>query len=278
MSNDFYETVQEIDIPAYDQGNDSPPRMYWHNGIERAGTGGSFYIKADELGGEEPGAPWQPAERFRGEPGYATEKLKVAIIGYKQQAFRVEGAGKDARKIWLPEWVEGARIQTEILCFAQGIEQAPIVWVTKGNTGKAITAKGGILSEYRAQVLTEASKKAGKPLPLWSFWLPIQTLKKNGEIQYPDTGHGSSYTPPMLHPSILNLDAAIENYWIGETLYIHGAAIRDEMDSWLKQKRGGVEAAAQADDEVGFDRPPVDRGANVPQRRPAVLDDSDLPF
>jgi hypothetical protein len=270
----YLDDIKDIPVPADAGDYDGPPRMYWHNGNRQAGTGGSFYLKAAELGGvdQEPGKPWQACERFQGEQGYSTETLRIAVLGYRAQAFKEDGD----RRVWLAEWTEGARFQTELLCLVQGLEAwAPVVWVAKGLTGKAMTAKGtGVLAQYREALLKPASQEAGRALPLWTFWLPITTLKKDGAVVYSDTGFKSVVTPPMIHPQALDASKA-EKLFVGADLYRLGADIRVEYDGWLRQRRGGVEATEQASDEL-FDDPSGPRPAAQSKR--AVIDEESLPF
>lgn len=269
----YLDTVKNTDVGTYDSGTyEGPPRLYWRNGDKKQGTPGYFYVKADELRGEVPGEPWQEVEIYQGEIGYMTQKLRVAPIGYRSQPFLQVG---DERR-WLTEWTEGARFHTELLCFAQGLEHmAPVCWVSKGMISKALTQKGeGVLSLYREHLLGPASKQAGRTLPLWTFWLPIATRREGEAIVYADTGFKNIYTPPAVHPAALRVEAA-DKLFVGEELYKIGDVIRIEHDTWLKARRGGVEAAEQASDEL-FEGQAAPAAPQA--RRKVVLDEADLPF
>ncbi len=237
----FLDTMINLDVPTFDDHADQPPRMYWHNGDKRARTAGSFYIKADELIAT-PDAPWERVERFQDEIGFTASLLKVAVIGYRQQPFVDDKETRTRR--WLTHWEPGALIYTEVLCLVAGID-VPVVWCAKGLTGRAITGKGGILAQYRSTLLRAAETSAGKPLPPWTFWLPITAAVDAQERPvYTDTGHGSFVTPPILHPQALETSTKImDRLFVGAQWVQYGVGIRQQFDAWLRERRGQAPAA-----------------------------------
>lgn len=271
------ETLSTLDIDYQTETSDQPPRIWWHNGDKRSKTPGSFYTKLDEIG-VEPAAPWQSDDRFDNEDGFATNKLNVAIIGHRSQAFKQDNA--DSPWIWLTKWEKGARIYTEVLCIVEGIDE-PVVWACKGMTGKAVTGKGdGIIDRYKTALLREAEKLSKRTLPPWSFWLPIASeVDASGKLVYADTGFGSFITRPRIHwPAGHKVDAVINMLFVGKELIERGAEIRNQYADWFKARRVNDEAPVAAEQEAEEDAPPQ---RNVPQ--PLSEDDIptskfDLPF
>ncbi len=242
----FAETIQAIDVPVVDDNKVGPPRIWWYNGNKAARTLGRFYTRLDEVG-TEPSDPWLPSNRFENEDGYDTPVLRLAIIGYRQQAFRRD----EDRRIWLDEWTQGAQLYTETLCFVEGIDE-PVVWASKGLTGRAVTGKGGILSTYRAGLLREAERKAKKRLPLWTFWLPIGTqLDQHGRPAYTSTGYSANVvTLPALHLPHDDVGLCLHELFVGKEMLSWGAEVRQEFDAWFKQRRGNADANSPAEEDA----------------------------
>lgn len=254
----FADQISGATIPQVEMSTDEPPRIWWHNGVKNAKTSGNFYTKETELL-HAPNPPWAQVDRFDGEVGFTTERLSIAVIGHRAQAFIRNG--KDTPPTWLTKWEKGAQIYTEMLCFVPGID-GPVVWAMRGLTGKAVTGKGGILGTYQAGLLRDASKVAGKALPLWTFWLPIATLRDTaGKIVYSDTGHGSTVTPPALY---LPKDA-LDTLYVGNDMLSEGALIREQYADWFKRRRGN---------EAAEETPAAPAYRNAPQQ---VEDDEDVP-
>lgn len=231
-----------------------PPVFWWFNGNKQAKTPGCFYIKADALA-TRPDAPWAVDDRFDGETGFSTKALRIAYIGHRSQAFIEDDSGGYKKKVWLKHYEKGARFQTEILCFAEGIE-GPVVLSVKGLTGKAFTAKtSSILSAYKNGLLREGSRLEERQLPVWAFWMPISTLlDAGGKIAYQDTGFGSHTTPPSLFVPDLG-EATVTKLFVGLELLKAGDDARIAYDAWLRAQRGNVapEPAPAAVVAVGWD-------------------------
>jgi hypothetical protein len=258
--NTFLSTVQEVEVPVYDQGNVGPPRIWWHNGDRKARTGGTFYTKDTELA-DAPGKPWEQVERFEGEVGYTTGVLHVAPIAIRSQPFFSVRAGGQETRTWLAKWQPGAQLYSELLCYVQGIDE-PVTWCAKGLAGKALSQ---ILKTYQTGLLREAVKAANKPLPLWTFWLPIATKVDAGnKVVYEDTGHGSFVTPPALRFPDKPHAELIEKYFVGKEILERGAQIRQEYDGWLREKRAVGEGMAAAAAEASTDNGDVADELEVP--------------
>lgn len=256
----FADEAKTLDVKNYSEGQEQLPRIYWLNGSKSAKTPGVFFVKLDELGAA-PGSPWKPSDRFDNEAAFETAVLRIAPITYRNQPFI-----KDDRdlKVWLDAWKPGASIYTELLCFAEGID-GPVIWVSKGLTGKALTGKGGILHTYKTGLLREGSRQAGKPLNNWAFWVPVASQQSAGKLVYTDTGHGSTVTLPALH---LPENPELDSFWVGADLYKRGAEVIEEMAGWSKERRGNAVA----------ETPPPVESHHVPWTPPAEGALDDLPF
>lgn len=229
-------------VTAVQTEEQRPPRIYWRNGAKQARTPGFFYVKEDELSSVPAGA-WQYRNLYDDEGGYQAAMLAIAPIMLRSQPFRIEGSDRDARTIWLTAYEPGAKIYTEILCFAEGIDE-PVVLCAKGMTGKALTGKSGILNQYKHGLLREASRLAGKALNTWAFWLPIASaVDSKGQILYEDTGFKSFTTPPALTwpaggPAAM--EDLIEAQFVGAELYARGADVYSDFLAWRDQRRGNA--------------------------------------
>lgn len=236
----FADAIKGIEIPEAVGRNTDLPRIWWHNGAKaprpsQPDTPGDFYTKQSEFAGGLT-APWAQEERFTGETGYATSTLRIAVLSYRQQAFRSEQqpGEKYPRKIWLTRWEQGAKLYTELLCFVEGYNDIA-VWASDGLTGKAVSGKQGILKTYEQGLLAEAERIAASPLPLWTFWLPIATKRNGDKIAYEDTGYNSFVTPPALHLPPDPLDVL----FVGDELLQRGAAImrQPQYTKWTAMRR-----------------------------------------
>lgn len=230
----FADTIKGIAIPEAAGRTTELPRIWWHNGVRAAKTGGSFYTKqAEFVSGLD--APWAQDERFEGEVGYSTTELKIAILALRQQPFRQEQnpGDKYPRKVWLQQYEPGAKFYTEVLCFIQGYSDVA-VWCSDGLTGKAVGGKGGIVKAYETGLLAEAERVAEQTMPLWSFWLPITTKRTaDGKVAYEDTGFGSFVTPPAL---ALPKDA-LDTLFVGPDLLERGARVMRQQAKWAAARR-----------------------------------------
>lgn len=228
----FTEQMQSITIHTDKVITFEPARIWWHNGVKQAKTGGSFYARANDF----PAgliAPWAPEERFDGEAGFTTTMLKVAVLAQRSQAFRKfkDADGKDQIE-YMPRWEKGLSIHTELLCLIEGHDEA-VVWSMKGLTGAAVTGRGGILQTYRNGILKEAARLARQALPEWAFWLPIATKRSGEKIAYEDTGFGSFVTPPALFLP----ENPIDTLFVGADILDRGADILNDYPDWETTRR-----------------------------------------
>lgn len=259
-----------------DQQGDGLPRIWWHHGDPkgRPPRGGDFYTRADYFA-DGLGAPWQEASRFSDEIGYSADTLHILPITYRVQAFVKDEAGQ---RTYLPEWVKGASLHTELLCLVEGIE-GPVVWSMKGTVGKAVTdPKGSIFATAKRTLTLEAERRLRKRVPPWAFWLPVTTLKEGGKVKFVKLDQGSVVTPPMLElPPHSTTEELLNSLYAGRENIERCAALREEYATWRQERRANAPAAqqpAQADEE-GYEpaaAPPARR--NVPQ----PVSDDEFPF
>lgn len=255
----FSEQITDLAIPETKPVTFEPPRFWYHNGVKQAKTPGSFYTRASEFAGGL-ASPWSPEERFDGEAGFSTTALRIAVLAFRSQPFRKwkDAEGKDQTEFAL-RYEKGMTVLTEILCMIEGYDDV-CVWSMKGLTGQAVTGKGsGIIPAYVNGLLKEASRIAKKPLPLWSFWLPIASKKVGDKIAYEDTGYGSFITPPAaFYPA-----NAMDTLFVGPELLSRGDALLREHAEWADFRRmpNGVVNASYTVEEPKQ----LPAGRNVPQ-------------
>lgn len=251
MSN-FADVTNSVDV-LLDEARLDVARFHWHNGQNARGREpGSFYIKHDNLG-FEPGAPWRPDNRFQDEIGYSTERLKIAVVGVRMQAYipKKDAGGREIGRVWLPNgWREGGTYYTEGLCLVEGFGDVPAVWASKGLTSKAFNT---LLKVYQKRVLKPAEFLRKRRLPLWTFWLDIAgTMAKDGKALYLDTGHRSTVTPPDLALPATIDEVTFESMFVGRDLYLLGDQVRRQFDDWLRTKHTNEVDAAPATNGNGY--------------------------
>lgn len=231
----FAEQITDIAIPdVAPMDAVEAPRIWWYNGVRAAKTPGSFYTKSSEFPAGL-GEPWQVDNRFEDEQGWSATTLKLAPLAVRAQPFR-DPKGADGKRDrnqprqWATRWEPGMQIYTEVLCLIDGYT-GPVIFCSDGLFGKAVDGKGGILKTYQAGLLAEASRIAGRQMPLWSFWLPI-TSKRNGDkIAYEDTGYGSFVVLPVLALPENPIDAL----FVGPDVLAKGAEILNtSFNKWSK--------------------------------------------
>lgn len=232
----FQDSIATVNPKVIDDRRDQPARIYWRHGAKQQKAPGFFYVKASELT-DEPGAPWKPVDLYD-EAGFMATKLRLIPIAMRATPFisRREG-GREIQKIWLPKWEKGAQIYNELLCLqVEGLSDAPVVWVSKGLTGAAVSKA---LKQYHQTLLRAGEKIAGRRLPAYTFWLTVRTeVNEQRHIVYRDTGFGSQVTLPQLEMPAAIDQAVIDQAFVGEDLLVFGEAIREQFDSWLKSRPG----------------------------------------
>lgn len=237
----FAERIAAVDTPVVNDAAPTTPAIWWYNGSKQAKTPGIFYVKGAALQ-QEPADPWVPSQRFENEIGFETPLLHLALITWRQQPYHVvevvSGGEQRKHRRYIAEWEPGAQIHTEIVCLAEGIAE-PVVWSCHGMTGRAVMGKNGICATYRTGLLRHAEQVARKRLPLWTFWVPISTLRDaRGQVTYTDTGHGSLVTLPMLDWSDASQAELIDRLFTGEEWIVYGYEVRRQFESWRSQRRG----------------------------------------
>ena len=237
----FTERIASVQTPVVNDNGPGVPAIWWHNGNKQAKTPGVFYLKAATLQ-SEPEAPWQLSERFEREAGFETPALHLALVTWRQQPYRtsevVIGGEKRKERCYLAAWEPGAQIHTEIVCLAEGIAE-PVIWSFHGMAGRAVMSKNGIVSEYRNGLLHTAERAAGKRLPLWTFWLPLSSLRDaKGQLIYTDTGHGSVVTLPMVNWPAHAEAELLDTFFVGEEWLASGYDIHAQFAHWRTQRRG----------------------------------------
>jgi hypothetical protein len=240
----WQDQVLAVDPPTYEETTDYPPRVWWYNGVKQIGSPGIFYTKLEEHPGDALGKPWTLSKRPYDEVGYEAPGLHLAVIGARSEPFFAEkdAAGKETRR-YIAQWVKGAKIYTEWLCFVNGMDY-PVVLCSKGLTGKALAEAS---KEYRRRVLKPAEREIKRNLPPWSYWMPIATMTDDkGKVVFADTGHGSFVTPPALRLPDLADAALIEKLFVGPDILARGVEVRAEYETWLKEKRAGVDTGEVA--------------------------------
>lgn len=236
-------------VPAVADTSDRLPLLGWRNGVKQVKTGGFFYIKADDLGADVPDPDiWTEVNIYGEEIGYKADRLRLACLGYRQQAFFEEevAGSKYPVKTWLAEWQQGAKIQTEALVAAEGL---PGIWSwnSKGMTGRAVTGKGGIFAQHKRFTSAAAAAIKAQFSP-WAFWMTIETkTDARGNPAYDDTGFKSFVTLPSLltDPGEPTLDAA-RRLFVGTERYAELTAQYHQFkkSGWFEQRRGNAPAPA----------------------------------
>lgn len=241
-------------------------RFHWYHGSKQGRTAGHFFVKASAAPGE-PGAPWEAYTNAYDEPGFKAEALKIAVLAMREQWF-IPGANPGDPPQYLTGYAEGAKSNVEILCFVEGFDDVMVLSASGKFKAGALKA---ILREYTRGLLRQASTVAGKPLPAWTFWLPIGSKRDiKGAPVYEQTqgagGQGAAVTPPVLLGP-LDMDAL----FVGVDLLKRGEAEATLRKNWAQEKR--LPAGVVEGEVVPARALPAPR--NVPK---PIESDEDLPF
>lgn len=230
----FLDTINTIDDMP-DSGTLGIGQFWWFHGVNKSGVKapGVFYVKSTELA-TIPKEPWITDTRFENEEGYSTHMLNIAVIGYRSQWF-IPSADRKGPKNWITGYEDGAQKQVEILCFAEGIDD-PLVLAAAGvNKGGKLN---NILNIYRNGLLKDASRKARRGLPMWTFWLPIRGQMENGKPVFtPVKDKEGNETGAVVTPPTLYLPAdPMETLFVGEEMMRRGAEVYNQYANWSKQR------------------------------------------
>lgn len=284
---DFLSDYLQIadDIPAGDNVLE-PGRINWFHGTNKSGakTPGVFYARATAFS-TPPAEPWVRDDRFEDEEGYHAERLHLAVLGDRSQWFLADPNDPKRPPQWLSTYQEGAKKQTEYLVLVHGLEDPMVLSVSgKWKAGPILD----IVSVYKRGLLTQASRRAKRNVPLWAFWLPIGTQLKDGKTHYIDAqdGNGKTYGSVVTPPAAFWPADPMNELYVGEEVLRQGAAVREQYADWFKARRlpaGVVEGEVIAPAYLALPSPEthsvraLPSGRNVPQ--PIDVDDeSGLPF
>jgi hypothetical protein len=262
----FLETINAIDdIPT---GDELPLGSFtWMHGNKAGKTPGAFYGKAAEFPAT-PATPWvEDNDRFDGENGYSATQLRIAVIGWRSQWY-LEQQG--APKHWITDYQQGAKKQVDLICFVEGLNDNPmILTLVKVSKSKPVEEA---LKSYREGLLRQASRIAGRALPLWSFWLPFAGQQKDGKPVYEEFSGKDGKASFVTKPALYLPENAMDELFVGADLLRRGAEIARQYADWLRETRLPPNVI---EGEV-IERPALPAPKNVPQ--PIEVDDKDLPF
>lgn len=227
----FLDTINTIeDIP---EGGDLPlGSITWMHGNKAGKTPGAFFGKATEFSGT-PAAPWIADDRFDDDPGYSTPALRLSFICWRAQWYKQEETGP---KIWLTDYEAGAKKQVEYIVFADGCDDPLVLTLPKFTKAKPIQ---DIVQSYRDGLLKQASRLAKRPLPLWSFWVPIQGKQtKDGKPAYEEVQRAGAGTGAYVtYPVAAFPPDAMDTLFVGEELLHKGGDVARTYGAWVNQKR-----------------------------------------
>lgn len=286
--SDFVTDAQSTNIPTYadETTGDGLLRMQWRNGEPKLKTAGRFFVDKERLGDRAIAEPWTEAtevfESGAEVEAYIAPRLRVAIIGVRQQPFSWEGPQDSRRKVWHEKWIEGGSMQVEALCFVQGLADHtavdPVVWTSSTiKTSFAIIGSKAPSINVTLRALLKAAKVfSGKDMPLWSFWLPIAgQVDAKGKPDYVPT-KGKAVTPPYAFVPTGELTRDhLNKLYVGRELLEHGANLRAVWAEWLKERRYNDDTPNSAQASAANAAP---GGRNVPQPIEETGDDHGLPF
>lgn len=225
----FLDTINTIDIP---ESGDLPlGTITWMHGNKAGKTPGAFFGKATEFNGT-PAAPWASDDRFDDDPGYSASTLRLAFIAWRQQWY---SQAEDGPKLWLPDYQPGAKKQVEYIVFAEGVDEPMILTLAKFTKAKPIQ---DIVKAYRDGLLRQASRIAGRGLPLWSFWLPIGGKQNAGKPVYEEVQRGGAGTGAYVTYPVATLPAdAMDTLFVGADVLQRGADVARQYARWTQERR-----------------------------------------
>lgn len=263
----FKDSIATIDVQGVEPLATDVPRFHWYHGVKQAKTAGHFFIRASAAPAEPTNPPWIAFTNAYDDEGYKAEALKIAVIA-KREVWFIPGEN-GAPPVYLTGYQAGAKNNIEVLAFVEGFGTEPMVLSMSGKF-KAGALKT-ILKQYAQGLLRQAATVAGKPLPAWTFWLPLGTQRDSkGSPIYEQTqgangGAGAAVTPPIL-VGPLDMDAL----YVGAELMKEGEAIKAAYTSWEKESRvaGVIEGEIIAPKAL-----PAPKNAPRP-----IESDEDLPF
>lgn len=261
----FKDAIAETNVVAESLPEDLS-RFHWYHGVKQAGTAGYFFIKASAAP-VPPQEPWAAFTNPYGEEGFKAEVLKIAVIGMREAWFIPNENG--GAPTFITGYETGAKSNIELLCFVEGMGEEVLVLSASGKF-KAGALKL-LLKEYTKGLLRQAATVAGKPLPAWTFWLPVGCAKdKKGSVIYEETqagkgNKGAAVTPPVLLGP-LDMDAL----YVGNDVLRLGEIEKNNRVGWLKESR----ITNVIEGEIMPSRALPAPNRNVPQ----PLTDEDIPF
>lgn len=230
------------------------PRIWWGLGRKldkKTQTAGYFWTVGRECP-IPPAEPWQPdPDRFPDDLSYVAPTLHIAVIAERAQAYKDvdrvdEMSGQpmigdngepEKEPYYLDKWEPGAKFYTEVLCFAQGFEDMPVIWASKGLTSQA-WAKN-ILPGYQHGLLATAMRHHRRKLPLGAFWLPIgPRVDANGNLAFTETKQKGLFNVPQLYyEADLNANQLMQKYYVGRELLDMIIELRLQYATWRDERR-----------------------------------------
>lgn len=253
-----------------------PGRLNWYHGVDagKVKTPGVFFGRETAFTEVPPPAPWEADDRFIEEdgPGFSVARLRIAIIGSRDQWF-IPGETKKDKVQWL---VNGQRApagtkvkhQIEYLVLVDGLSDPMVLSVSGYYKSKSME---NIVRAYERGALAQLMRQKRRTFPRWSHWLTIGgKTDSRGQPLYEEARDavgdekGSVVTPPALlaPPMLLSKEA----FQAGIDAWMLFNAL-----GWFKFKRTpqGVTEAVYAIEE----HPALPPGRNAPQ----ALSNDDLP-
>lgn len=261
----FKDAIATIDVKAEALPEDLS-RFHWYHGVKQAGTAGYFFIKANAAP-VPPQEPWIAFTNPYGEEGFKAEVLKIAVLGMREAWFIPNENG--GAPTFISGYEPGAKSNVEILCFVEGMGEEVLVLSASGKF-KAGALKQ-LLKEYTKGLLRQAATVAGKPLPAWTFWLPIGCAKdKKGNVIYEETQAGKGNKGAAVTPPVLLGPLDMEELFVKEHFMRLGEIEKNNRVGWLKESRVSNLVEGEIVEPKALPSP----NRNVPQ----VLTDEDIPF
>lgn len=231
ITTGFAGQIAGLDIPDEGTAPVSLGRLNWFHGNKAGKTPGAFFAKATEFNGE-PSAPWKSDDRFENDAGYSASRLRLAFIAIRSQWFIPQ---ENAAPIWITGYEAGARKAVECLCLVEGVAEPMVLSLSKVTKAKPIEQ---IVKTYREGLLRQASRIAGRNLPLWSFWLPIGNPERDGKTQYEEVMKDGKSTGAVVTSPVLYLpENPMDTLFVGADLLQYGAEIFREHAAWTTERR-----------------------------------------
>lgn len=271
----FLDAMDELpaDLPSVQI---EPGRLNWYHGVDagKVKTPGVFFGRETAFTEVPPPSPWETDDRFIEDdgPGFSVARLRIAIIGSRDQWF-IPGETKKDKVQWL---INGQRApagskvkhQIEYLILVDNLSDPMVLSVSGYYKSKPME---NIVRAYERGALAQLMRQKRRTFPRWSHWLTIggkldprglplyeQAKDASGDEQ------GSVVTPPALvAPPVLLSPEAFQAGIDAWTLF--------NALGWFKFKRvpqGTTEGVYTIEEHPALP---------APKNAPQALSDDDLP-